>query len=124
MISAQDILDEAKQLLALPRSRRTEARCRTIIARSYYAAYHHMIAHEVGRGYRRSKDETVGMHRAFIDFLKRAPDPEIAEAGWILHRLHRNRITADYKLHGTIPDGTEQQCWEDAENLIVELFPT
>ncbi len=123
MISAQDILDEAKQLLALPRSTRTEARRRTIIARSYYAAYHHMVAHEAGRSYRRGKDETTGMHRAFIDFLKHSSDPEIAEAGWILHRLHRSRINADYRLDSEIPDGAEQKSWKDAGNLMIELFP-
>ena len=123
MITARDLLLEAKHLLALPQSTRTETRRRTIISRSYYAAYHHLQAHEIGERYRRSGTEKTGMHRAFLNYLGSIRDPDVNYAHRILNDLYEWRVRADYWLRYTVPVGTDQQCWEDAETLMLEILP-
>ncbi|MBI1207051.1 MAG: hypothetical protein GC191_07145 [Azospirillum sp.] len=124
MITARDILSETADLLRLPKSTRTEARRRTIICRSYYAAYHHLRGHPIGQGFVKKPEERTGMHRAFLNYLERSTDRRIIRAQKMLNNLYDWRIRADYRLNIAIPNDIEQRCFEDAESLVDDLLPT
>ena len=123
MITPFDILDEAKALLDLPPETRTEARRRTIIGRCYYAAYQHLSSHEIAKDYCRTPGQNVGMHKSFLDYLKRVKRPDVYNAVRVLEFLRRWRTTADYHLKDSIDDALEETCWNQANKLMSEILP-
>lgn len=122
-VSPVDILDEARALLALPRSQRTEARRRTIISRAYYAAYHHLLKHPEVRGFRSARTAGKGMHTQFLDYLSGAGDRNVLHAAAILRKLRELRVAADYHLDKRLAARSETQALEDAAAMIEDILP-
>ena len=89
-----DFLDTAAGLMA--RSAPTEADIRTVVSRSYYAVYHHVLSwwqdHEVFPDYRDRGHAKIQM--AFFN----AGMPDARDFSIILRTLNRRRREADYEL--------------------------
>ncbi len=125
MITAKDILAEAKDLLGFSGVGTCETRLRTVISRSYYAAYHHMLAHNrvTRHAATEPKKPTTGTHQAFFDCLANIRDRDVDLARQILMRLYKYRKRADYMLEVNLPTNKARRCCRDAENLIQVILP-
>lgn len=122
MIAPKSILEDVKSLLRLPPSTSTEVRKRTILSRSYYAAFHHVQKHPVSRGFK-GRSEDVGVHRSLLRHLRASGDRDTLYAAHLLGSLYEWRIIADYRLDQGLRAGIEQTCAEDAEAILDEVLP-
>lgn len=71
----------------------SEALCRTIVSRAYYAAYHLARAYTVAPGF-----PETDKHRFLSDALSASGEPSVKQAGDLLRILLRARGRADYEL--------------------------
>ena len=71
----------------------SEALCRTIVSRAYYAAYHLARAYTVELGF-----PETDKHRFLSDALSASGEPSVKQAGDLLRVLLRARGRADYEL--------------------------
>lgn len=96
---------------------RSEALCRTIVSRAYYAAYHLARAYTVELGF-----PETDKHRFLSDALSASGEPNVKVAGDLLRVLLRARGRADYEL--TKPNVVTQV--QDADYLkdIIERAET
>ena len=117
MTTPLEILEDAEQL---GEKSPDPARQRTVISRSYYAAYHHVRLHNRARAYRYSR--RGGMHKEFLDFLDRSADRDLQWAGSRLNDLYSLRLLADYRLEHPLPPNAAGRCLEDAREIIEDIL--
>ncbi len=91
-MTANEILKLAGELFASSKPK-SEALCRAIIGRSYYAAYHLSLAFFAELGLPRSSD-----HKDASRWLIESGDPNAKKAGRALEALYAARRRADYLL--------------------------
>ena len=92
-MTGDDILRLASELFASSKPK-SEALCRAIVGRSYYAAYHLALALFADLGLPRSSD-----HKAAQRWLIESGHSNAKEAGRQLDSLYGARRRADYDLH-------------------------
>ena len=91
-MTADEILTLAGELFASNKPK-SEALCRTIIGRSYYAAYHMSLSLFSELGLPRTSD-----HKDASRWLVESGDPNAKKAGRVLEALYAARGRADYLL--------------------------
>lgn len=91
-MTGDEILKLAGELFASPKPK-SEALCRAIVGRSYYAAYHLALALFAEMGLPRSND-----HKIPARWLIESGDPNAKEAGRSMDILYAARRRADYEL--------------------------
>jgi hypothetical protein len=91
-MTADEILKLAAELFASNRPK-SEALCRAIIGRSYYAAYHLALALLAELGLPRTSD-----HKIPARWLIESGEPSARSAGRFLEDLYAARRRADYEL--------------------------
>lgn len=119
MITAADLFREAQALLSTTSA--GEARCRSAMSRSYYAAYHAVLKIALTRGFIRKNYPRVGTHEALLEFLASTRDPDLASLHDDLRTLKMRRVLADYMLHKSIVVRDVQDVVEMAEALMENL---
>ncbi len=122
MISADDLLAEAADLMVTADGR--EVRCRTVVSRSYYAAFHRASAWACANGYVFDESHGTGMHAHLIRWLWRRPEPRFREISRLLRVMKDRRTTADYRLSATVTMADAVQTARDAKRLLTSLLPT
>ncbi|WP_428247640.1 HEPN domain-containing protein [Ferrovibrio sp.] len=98
-VSPLEILADAQTLRVNLVS--SEARRRSILSRTYYAAFHQAISIAGENGFRREKNGE-GIHQQLIGFLRRQTKSSLRQLGCDLDSLYTKRIQADYYLNITI----------------------
>jgi hypothetical protein len=91
-MTGNEILQVAGELFASSKTK-SEALCRIIVGRSYYAAYHLTLAFLADLGLPRTSD-----HKIPARWLTESGVPEARRAGRILDDLYEVRRRADYEL--------------------------
>ena len=91
-MTADEILRLAVELFASSRPK-SEALCRAIVGRTYYAAYHLSLALLADLGLPRSND-----HKIPARWLIESGEPGARRAGHLLEDLYSARRRADYEL--------------------------
>lgn len=120
MTDPTDLLRDVERLVELPVQERDDARRRTLISRAYYAAFHHVRAIADYADVQQGADArtATGMHRRFLDWLKKQSDPRLNRYGALLLRLYDHRITADYRLGRPIQPGAELAAVSKARTIL------
>lgn len=113
----EEILKDAAVLLKAPG---TEARRRTAISRSYYAALHFLRGHQCATGYRDTPEKSI--HRGLVRYLAGSNDAAVLHAARLLQRLRALREVADYDLGANVSVAVAQECIEDAFEVIDEAL--
>jgi uncharacterized protein (UPF0332 family) len=111
----RELATEAEELLNQAVS--TPARIRTVISRSYYAAFHACLQHAVHAGYAR-RHAAGGTHEQLLRFLTRQPGSSAYLMGKRLDRLRIRRVDADYQLAVRL---TRMDA-EDALDIMTEIL--
>jgi hypothetical protein len=92
-MTGDDILKLAGELLARSTSP-SEALCRNIVGRAYYAAYHMALQLFADLGLPKLSD-----HKVPVLWLKASGEPSAKKAGGLLEDLYAVRRRADYELN-------------------------
>lgn len=117
MAIARDFLTEAVQLFAVTTS---EVRLRTVIGRSYYAAYHHAAG--LARRAAVLPGGGASDHGLIARFLQNSPDDRLSHAGFLLERLRVARNRADYDLeHRMFADDADEAITIATEILALDM---
>ena len=114
MITPGEILNEARVLLNGVVI--NEPRCRTIVSRAYYAAYHHALQHPAAKNF--NPTEKQSPHTALAYHLIKTDDANIRFAGKLLQALRLRRTTADYTLHLKVRQQEALAAYEEADIII------
>lgn len=123
-VTAEDLAAEARGLAAAARS--NETRCRTVIGRAYYAAYHALLQAASAAGYRYTTENNrpTGRHENLIHWCKsQKTAPALKMAGRILADIKTWRVRADYKLIDPVTYDDALVCLDNAQTLIDDLAP-
>lgn len=123
-VTAEDLAAEARGLAAAARS--NETRCRTVIGRAYYAAYHALLQAASAAGYRYAKENSrpPGSHENLIHWCRSQPAvPGLKAAGRRLADIKTWRVRADYKLIDPVTYDDALVCLDNAQALIDDLAP-
>ena len=129
MICAEDLLAETRDLAT---SMATEARCRTVVSRSYFSSFHHICSHseteEVVAKVSDTLSKTItagmynpGQHNLLIQGLKRSGRKELIHLARTLHELLRRRADADYFLGERIGTRAADEALALAEKVFGAL---
>ena len=117
MTEPVEILRDAEQL-ALAAT--TEARRRTVLSRSYYAALHYLWAHPCAAEFSRQKERSI--HRDLVQYLAQSSNRSVVHCAQLLIRLRGRRELADYHLGDTITAAMAEESIEDAGEIIEEAL--
>lgn len=117
MIEPRDILRDARQLAG---AAMTEARRRTILNRTYYAALHYLKSHPCAVGFRDRPERSI--HRSLVKYLAQSSDRTVLHCANLLIRLRTRREIADYYLTDTITPVMAEEALEDASEIIEEAL--
>ncbi|HRJ62007.1 MAG TPA: hypothetical protein PKZ97_02975 [Azospirillaceae bacterium] len=123
-VTPGDLLAEAKALRVAARG--SEARCRTVIGRAYYAAYHALSQAAATAGYRYATENNrpPGSHENLIHWCRSQKTiPALKMAGRILADIKTWRVRADYKLADPVTYDITMVCLDNAQALIDDLAP-
>ncbi len=112
-VSPIDILGEARLLLT---NSATEVRCRTVISRAYYAAFHACSNLAGALGLRDRRDRSA--HGLLIRFLADRGEETHRERADLLGKLRDLRNTADYNLGITVTKAVAEDAVEDATEIV------
>lgn len=97
-----------------------EAACRTVVSRSYYAAFHtSRIFLESHFSYQLPQKD---IHKAVMVEMTQKEDLKISKMGRQLERLRRKRNEADYKDNASINSKTAEAAIVEAEGIINDLM--
>ncbi|MAF96765.1 MAG: hypothetical protein CMM60_13590 [Rhodospirillaceae bacterium] len=116
MITPSEILNEARVLLDGVVI--NEPRCRTIVGRAYYAAFHHALMHPAAKGFKPLENQS--QHTALAYHLIKASDADVRYAGKLLQALRLRRTTADYHLSSEVRQQEAHDAYQDADRIINE----
>lgn len=123
-VTPGDLANEARALTIAARG--NETRCRTVIGRAYYAAYHALSQAAVTAGYRYTTENNrpPGSHENLIHWCRSQPAvPALKMAGRILADIKTWRVRADYKLTDPVTYDNALVCLDNAQALIDDLAP-
>lgn len=108
-----DLLGEARALLV---DTAKEVRCRTVISRAYYAAFHACWKFALALGFQDRRDRSA--HGLLIRFLADREEDSYREGALLLNRLRDLRNKADYHLDVTVTNAIAKDAVEDAAELV------
>lgn len=117
MIKPADILRDAEQLAG---TAMTEARRRTILNRTYYAALHYLKEHPCASEFRDQPGQSI--HRFLIKHLAQSSNRSVIHCAQLLVRLRGRRELADYHLRDTVTAAMAEESIEDAGEIIEEAL--
>ena len=123
-VTPGDLANEARALAVAARG--SEARCRTVIGRAYYAAYHALSQAAAAAGYRYTTENNrpPGSHENLILWCRSQKNvPALKMAGRILAGIKTWRVRADYKLIDPVTYDDALVCLDNAQALIDDLAP-
>lgn len=123
-VTPGDLLAESKALRVAARG--SEARCRTVIGRAYYAAYHALLQAAATAGYRYATENNrpPGSHENLIHWCRsQKTAPALKMAGRILADIKTWRVRADYMLTDSVTYDNALACLDNAQALIDDLAP-
>jgi len=96
----------------------TEARRRTILSRTYYAALHYLRLHPCASEFRDRPGRSI--HRSLVEHLAQSSNRSVIHCARLLARLRGRRELADYRLVDTITAAMVEESLEDADEIIEE----
>lgn len=117
MINPLEYLPLAKELITSDSN--NEAKLRTSMGRSYYAAFLH-----AGQKYLQLKnndpivESTIGSHQGFIRELKESTNRSFQKIGNKIADLKRDREKADYRIKELISKNSADTSYKKAISLI------
>lgn len=117
MTEPAEILRDAEQLAG---AAMTEARRRTILSRSYYAALHYLWKHPCAAEFRKEKERSI--HRGLVQHLVQSNNRSVIHCARLLARLRSRRELADYHLADTVTAAMVEKSIEDAGEIIEEAL--
>lgn len=117
MIKPVDILRDAEQLAG---TATTEARRRTILNRTYYAALHYLKEHPCAAKFRDRQERSI--HRSLVEHLAQSSNRSVIHCAQLLARLRGRRELADYHLRDTVTVAMIEESIEDAGEIIEEAL--
>lgn len=112
-----DILRDAEQLVG---AAMTEARRRTILNRTYYAALHYLRSHPCASEFHDQPGQSI--HRYLVKYLAQSRKRGVIHCAQLLVRLRGRRELADYHLGDTITAAMAEEALEDAQEIIEEAL--
>lgn len=112
-----DILRDAEQLAG---AAMTEARRRTILSRTYYAALHYLKSHPCATEFHDRRERSI--HRSLVEHLAQSSNRSVIHCAQLLVRLRGRRMLADYHLGDTITAAMAEEALEDAQEIIEEAL--
>lgn len=112
-----DILRDAEQIAG---AAMTEARRRTILNRTYYAALHYLKEHPCAAEFRDRPGQSI--HRFLIKHLAQSRNRSVIHCAQLLARLRGRRELADYHLGDTVTVAMAEESLEDAGEIIEEAL--
>jgi uncharacterized protein (UPF0332 family) len=118
MIAPDDLAADAESLHAAGAS---AARCRSVVSRAYYAAYHACDIRAKELGYLFDPDRRGGTHEQLHKFMRQCGDSKLRRAFKRLKSLYTKRIDADYRLFATVGINTADEALEDMSEVVDAL---
>lgn len=117
MTEPVDILRDAEQLTS---AAMTEARRRTVLSRTYYAALHYLWTHPCAGEFRKQKERSI--HRSLVEHLAQSSNRSVIHCAQLLIRLRSRRELADYHLADMITAAMAEEALEDAREIVEEAL--
>lgn len=118
MISPADLAADAESLHTHSAS---GARCRSVISRAYYAAYHACDLRAKSVGYVFSHKLKLGTHKQLFNFMRSCADIKLRKVQPRLNGLYTKRISADYRLEGKVGLHMAEEALEEMTEIIEAL---
>lgn len=112
MITPPDFWEFAR---SMPRENETDDR--VCIGRAYYAAMHASLACAVSEGYAYDPKDAGGIHSNLIFYFERKDDDDNREVAFLLKKLKRARVRADYRLEENIFSGDAERALRQARDV-------
>lgn len=99
-----------------------EACWRTVVSRSYYAAYGLAAAYYMANGGPAAVARPdTGMHERVIDWFRRRPTRAERLVATRLQRLKRRRLDADYREHRHCGEAEAMSAYAEASRLLAHM---